>query len=118
MPLAMSPTFKPVVEGLEGGLEVLERMLDGLEGELEVLEGVLEGILEVLEGVLEVLEGVLEVLEGMLEVLEVLEGVLEGPGTEPGASSGESINVRRGCETATEERDKGEDSHHRRHTIC
>ena len=100
MPLAMSPTFKPVVEGLEGGLEVLERMLDGLEGELEVLEGVLE------------------VLEGMLEVLEVLEGVLEGPGTEPGASSGESINVRRGCETATEERDKGEDSHHRQQTIC
>ena len=63
--------------------------------EVEVLEKGLEGGLEVLEGELEGFEGL---------------------GVEPGASSGESIKVRRGCETPTEERDKGEISHHRRHT--
>ena len=46
-----------------------------------------------------------------------LEG-LEGPGVEPGATSGESIKVRRECETRTEERDKEKNSHRRRHTIC
>ena len=53
----------------------------------------------------------LEGLEGGLEGLE-------GPGVEPGATSGESIKVRRECETRTEERDKEKNSHRRRHTIC
>ena len=104
MPLAMSPAFKPEVEALEGP----ERMLGGLEG---VLEG-LEGTLEVLEGVLEVLEGTLEVLEG---VLEVFEGGLKEPGVEPAGTPYPSINVRYGCETLTEERDKGDDSHQQVH---
>ena len=104
MPLAMSPAFKPEVEALEG----LERMLGGLKG---VLEG-LEGTLEVLEGVLEGLEGTLEVLEG---VLEVFEGGLKEPGVEPAGTPYPSINVRYGCETLTEERDKGDDSHQQVH---
>ena len=95
MPLAMSPAFKPEVEGLE-------RMLDGLEVALE-------GMLDRLEGVL---EGTSEVFKGVHEGLEE-------PGVEPGATSGESIShVKRGCESLTEERDKGDNSHHRRQTSC
>ena len=105
MPLAMSPAFKPEVEGLEG-------MLDGLEG---VVEGMLDRLEGVLDGMLDRLEGVLEGTSGVLK--GVHEG-LEEPGVEPGATSGESINVRRGYESLTEERDKGDNSHHRRQTSC
>ena len=104
MPLAMSTSLKPEVEGLEAALKGLERALDRLEA--------------VLERMLEVVEGTLEVLEGVLEVVEALERWLEGPGVEPGATSGESINARRGCESLTEERDKRDNSHHRRQTSC
>jgi hypothetical protein len=97
MPLAMSTSSKPEVEGLEAALKGLERALDRLEA---------------------VLERMLEVVEGTLEVVEALERWLEGPGVEPGATSGESINTRRGCESLTEERDKRDNSHHRRQTSC
>ena len=112
MLLAMSPAFKPEVEGLEGMLDGLEGVI---EGTLDRLEGVVDGMLDRLEGVL---EGTFEVLEGTSGVLKGVHERLEEPGVEPGATSGESINVRRGCESLTEERDKGDNSHHRRQTSC
>jgi hypothetical protein len=54
---------------------------------------------------------------GIVLEAEVLE-VPEEPSIVPGPSSGVPIKVRRGCETVTGERDKGEDSHHQWHMIC
>jgi hypothetical protein len=36
----------------------------------------------------------------------------------PGPTSGMPIKVRRACEKATREGDKGENSYHQRHKIC
>ena len=98
MPLALSPAFKPEVEGLK-------RMLDGLEGVLEEFKRMLkvvermvevvERMVEVNERMVEVVERMVEVVEGVLKVVEVLEGWLERPGVEPGATSEESNGGKR-----------------------
>ena len=45
-------------------------------------------------------------------------GMPDGPRIVPGPISGVTKEVRCKCETVTGEGDKGEDSHHRWHTIC